>query len=105
MWQTLQEPNTYYDYKLSVDGRSHRYGTADRDYVTDVLTRRTARLIRRYAPDDKPFYLQLDEWPHYGRGRGTGSCEVVRILCPRLSTVDCSPTSHCPSRRLSTRRT
>ena len=23
----LQEPNTYYDYKLSVDGRSHRYGT------------------------------------------------------------------------------
>ena len=62
VWQTLQEPNTYYDYKLSVDGRSHRYGTADRDYVTDVLTRRTARLIRRYAPDDKPFYLQLDEW-------------------------------------------
>jgi N-acetylglucosamine-6-sulfatase len=86
VWQTLQEPNTYYDYQLSVDGRSHRYGNADRDYVTDVLTRRTARLIRRYAPDDKPFYLQLDEWaPHYGRGRGTGSCEGGRDPVPAPS--------------------
>jgi N-acetylglucosamine-6-sulfatase len=75
VWQTIQEPNTYYDYDLSVNGRTVPYGTADSDYLTDVLSRRAARLVRRSASRKQPFYLQLDEWaPHDSPGRGTGPC-------------------------------
>jgi N-acetylglucosamine-6-sulfatase len=75
VWHTTQEPNTYYDYDLSVNGRVVHYGKSDRDYVTDVLSRRAARLARRSAARRRPFYLQLDEWaPHESRGRHTGPC-------------------------------
>jgi N-acetylglucosamine-6-sulfatase len=75
VWQTLQEPNTYYDYVLSVNGRKARFGTEDRHYLTDVLSRKAVRLVRRSAPRKQPFFLQLDEWaPHDSRGRGTGVC-------------------------------
>jgi N-acetylglucosamine-6-sulfatase len=75
VWQTLQEPNTYYDYDLSANGRSRHFGTSDNDYLTDVLSRKAARLVRRSAARTRPFYLQLDEWaPHDSRGRGTGPC-------------------------------
>jgi N-acetylglucosamine-6-sulfatase len=75
VWQTLQEPNTYYDYRLSANGRKLDFGTKDSDYLTDVLSRKAARLVRRSAPRKRPFYLQLDEWaPHDSRGRGTGPC-------------------------------
>ncbi|MGH2991927.1 MAG: sulfatase family protein [Solirubrobacterales bacterium] len=75
VWQTIQEPNTYYDYDLSVNGRKVHYGDADRDYLTDVLNRKATRLVRRSAPGKRPFYLQLDHWaPHDSRGRGTGPC-------------------------------
>jgi len=75
VWQTLKEPNTYYDYDLSINGRKVNYGTSDDDYLTDVLSRRAARLVRRSAARKRPFYLQLDEWaPHASPGRGTGPC-------------------------------
>ena len=75
VWQTIQEPNTYYEYDLSINGREVHYGSADRDYLTDVLSRRAARLVRRSAPRKRPFYLQLDHWaPHDSRGRGSGPC-------------------------------
>jgi N-acetylglucosamine-6-sulfatase len=75
VWQTIQEPNTYYDYDLSVNGRVVDYGTSDSDYLTDVLSRRATRLARRSAARKRPFYLQLDEWaPHESRGRDTGPC-------------------------------
>ena len=83
VWHTIQEPNTYYDYDLSVNGRVVHYGNSDRDYVTDVLSRRTARLAGRSAARKQPFYLQLDEWaPHVGRGRGTGPCGTGRYPQP-----------------------
>lgn len=75
VWQTIQEPNTYYDYELSANGREVQYGVRDRDYLTDVLNRKATRLVRRSADRKRPFYLQLDHWaPHDSRGRGTGPC-------------------------------
>ena len=83
VWHTIQEPNTYYDYDLSVNGRVVHYGNSDRDHVTDVLSRRAARLARRSAARKQPFYLQLDEWaPHVSRGRGTGQCGAGRYPQP-----------------------
>jgi len=75
VWHTIQEPNTYYDYDLSVNGREVHYGVRDRDYLTDVLNRKATRLVRRSAAQKRPFYLQLDHWaPHDSRGRDTGPC-------------------------------
>ena len=76
VWQTIQEPNTYYDYALSVNGRKVRYGSEPRDYLTDVLNRRAARVTRREARRKRPFFLQLDHWaPHDdSRGGGLGPC-------------------------------
>ena len=102
LWQTLQEPNTYYDYKLSVDGRSHRYGTADRDYVTDVLTRRTARLIRRRPTTSRSTSSSTSGLHYDGRGTWIASGQDP---VPAPSDGGLFVTSHCPSRRLSTRRT
>ncbi len=83
VWHTIQEPNTYYDYDLSVNGRVVHYGTADRDYLTDVLSRRAARLARRSAARKRPFYLQLDEWaPHESRGRAAGPCSSGHDAVP-----------------------
>src|SRR5918995_5042326 len=50
VWQTVQEPNTYYDYELSVNGKEVRFGSSDGEYLTDVLSRKAARLVRRNAP-------------------------------------------------------
>jgi arylsulfatase A-like enzyme len=76
VWQTIQEPNTYYDYVLSVNGRKVRYGSGAHAYLTDVLNRRAARVVRREARRDGPFFLQLDHWaPHDdSRGGGAGPC-------------------------------
>jgi N-acetylglucosamine-6-sulfatase len=75
VWQTIQEPNTYFDYDLSINGRVVHYGSSDRDYLTDVLSRRAARLVRRSASRKRPFYLQLDYWaPHDSRDRVAGPC-------------------------------
>jgi N-acetylglucosamine-6-sulfatase len=75
VWQTIQEPNRYYDYELSINGREVRFGDRDSDYLTDVLNRKSARLARRYADRKRPFYLQLDHWaPHDSPGRESGPC-------------------------------
>src|ERR687897_1031623 len=84
VWQTIQEPNTYYDYALSVNGRKVRYGSEPRDYLTDVLNRRAARVTRREARRKRPFFLQLDHWaPHDdSRGGGPGPCAEGRDPVP-----------------------
>ena len=84
VWQTIQEPNTYFDYTLSVNGRKVRYGAEDRDYLTDVLNRRAARIARREARRKGPFFLQLDHWaPHDdSRGGGAGPCSEGRDPVP-----------------------
>ena len=37
------------------------YGRAPKDNLTTVLNHDAVRMVNRYAPKRKPFYLQLDE--------------------------------------------
>jgi N-acetylglucosamine-6-sulfatase len=53
--------NRYYKYDYFVNGRVRHHGRGARDHVTRVLNRDAARLVRRYAPKRRPFFLQLDE--------------------------------------------
>lgn len=63
---------SYYDYSLAdSEGGRVSYGTADRDYQTDVLTREYALpFIAAHATDPDPFFLHVSYTaPHWGRGR------------------------------------
>jgi arylsulfatase A-like enzyme len=46
-----------YDYGMNENGTSVSFGSAPRDYKTDVLTRLATGFIRRSAAGDKPFFL------------------------------------------------
>ena len=48
--------STYWDYKLSVDGRVRAYGTAPEDYSTDVLAREAETFVREAQG---PLFLYL----------------------------------------------
>ncbi len=65
----------YWNYKLSVDGRSKVVtGDAPGKYVTRQLHRRANHLIRDLSASDEPFFLQLDELaPHDDHAAGA-SC-------------------------------
>ena len=74
-WATLLKPRRYLDYELQVNGESVRYGEDKGDYLTSVLTDRAKRLIRDLAPEEDPFYVQLDHYaPHTGAGDPSGDC-------------------------------
>jgi N-acetylglucosamine-6-sulfatase len=48
-----------YGYTLNVNGQLRRYGSAPRDYQTDVLARRAEQFVRRAAASRQPFFLTL----------------------------------------------
>ena len=75
-WFAMVEPPSgtypYYGYTVSDNGTSRTYGTADEDYVTNVLSDRAVNQLRSMEASGKPFFL--DYWPtapHYGPGRDT----------------------------------
>jgi len=75
-WQTLfSGDGRYYGYDLSNNGKTVHRGLANRDYVTRVVTRKAVSAVRQYAPESKPFYLQVDQRaPHVARGNRPGRC-------------------------------
>jgi arylsulfatase A-like enzyme len=74
-WATLLKPRRYLDYDLQVNGETVSYGDSKKDYLTNVLTDRAGDLIRDLAPENKPFYIQLDQYaPHSGSGDLSGEC-------------------------------
>jgi N-acetylglucosamine-6-sulfatase len=82
-WYTALEPRAYYDYTLYVNGGKVHYGDADRDHLTDVLTRTSVKLIRKYVPRDKPLFLELDQYaPHAGPGRTKTKCLNAPVPSP-----------------------
>jgi N-acetylglucosamine-6-sulfatase len=82
-WRTLID-NRYYGYDMSINGRRVHFGTGPRDYVTRVLGRQAATVVRRYAPRSRPLYLQLDQWaPHPGAPDQTGNCAQSAVPDPR----------------------
>ncbi len=83
IWRTALEPHGYYDYRMRFNGRFRKYGSADRDYLTTNINRIAAKLIRRKAGRDRPFYLQVDHFaPHDGPGSRTARCESAAVPAP-----------------------
>jgi arylsulfatase A-like enzyme len=82
-WFGLIDPSTYryFDYFASVNGTMTRFRTAERDYQTDVLARRSVEAIRRAADDGRPFYLQLWTLAPHSTGRLSGE-EGLQNLPP-----------------------
>jgi N-acetylglucosamine-6-sulfatase len=76
-WHTVLDPARkyvrYYDYQLAVNGELTRVGNKPRDYITRVINRRAAKMVRRYAPKRSPLYLQVDHRaPHTEEGADSG---------------------------------
>ena len=49
----------YYDYDVNDNGTRRHYGTNDRDYITDVLSRNTDSFIKKNAPRRQPFFAYV----------------------------------------------
>ncbi len=75
-WFSLPDATRYYNFEVGDNGILRHYGTAPADYLTRVLDRHAAKVVRAWSAGRRPFYLQLDERaPHETTGRhGTSSC-------------------------------
>ena len=63
-WHSVVVPS-YYEYDLQVNGKTKSFGSAPDDYLGRVIDARSTKLVRRYAPKRKPFFLQVDHYaPH-----------------------------------------
>ena len=84
-WRTVLSEAQYYNYDYFVNGRVVHYGRAPQDNLTTVLNRDAVRMVNRYAPKRKPFYLQLDERsPHVTHQFDPhGSCGHAAIPEPK----------------------
>ena len=76
-WHTVLDPARkyvrYYGYRLAVNGDVKRVRKRPRDYITRVINRRAARMIRERVPRRKPLYLQVDHRaPHTEAGVNSG---------------------------------
>ena len=92
-WHTVLDPAgrsvRYYDYQLAVNGKLTRLGSKPRDYITRVINRRAAMMVRRYAPKRSPLYLQVDHRaPHTEEGADSGPpCGALVPPDPRDATA------------------
>lgn len=50
---------SYYNYTLNENGYLVDYGSAEKDYMTDVLSRKSSAFVNRFAPSEEPFFLHL----------------------------------------------
>lgn len=81
-WLSQLKRRSYYDYKLSRDGKKVSKGSRPADHVTNVMTRSASRFVEKQSKKRGPFFLQLDYYaPHVGsrtkkkgeRGRCNGA--------------------------------
>jgi N-acetylglucosamine-6-sulfatase len=64
-WFNLLGTKRYYDYQVSDQGILRSYGTARRDYSTDVFARQAKSFIRESSQGTSPFFLWLGfDAPH-----------------------------------------
>ena len=89
----------YYDYRISDQGQLERYGSAPRDYSTDVLGRAARGFLR--SPDiqdgSRPFFLYYAPFAPHGSMVPGPRDHDVRAAVPfdrRRSTNGTSRTSH-----------
>lgn len=63
-WSSAAENRVYYEYDMNENGRVVRYGTEEKDYLTDVLRDKALDFVAR-SGDDQPFFLYLAPFaPH-----------------------------------------
>ena len=92
-WRTVLDPARkyvrYYDYRFAVNGDVRRIGDRPRDYITRVINRNAAQVVRRYAPKRAPLYLQVDHRaPHVEAGVNSGgACGGLIPPDPRDATA------------------
>lgn len=67
-WLGMTEPsNRYFKAVLNEDGENRRYSKNDRDYSTDLFTRKATEFIEGRPADAKPFFLSVGYVaPHVG---------------------------------------
>lgn len=75
-WYTLAGTYRYFDYRIGKRGRSREFGDRPRDYLTRRLNHKATRFVRRNAPKQQPFYLQVDHLaPHAEVASTSNRCE------------------------------
>ncbi len=62
-WAGLADNQHMYDYDQNHDGKLVHYGSRERDYRTDVYTRKATRFIRDAAGDNRRFFLHVSAPP------------------------------------------
>jgi arylsulfatase A-like enzyme len=67
-WYGLAEPsNRYFKPQLNENGEKAKYGKKDKDYSTDLFTRKATKVIADHAGDREPFFLSVGYVaPHVG---------------------------------------
>jgi N-acetylglucosamine-6-sulfatase len=99
-WHSLIKPRRYYSYTLSVNGGTVPYPNAPENYLTTVLSERAVRMVQRYGPRERPFYLQFDHLaPHTSGGEENGGgCVGAAIPGPQdENAFDGAPLPRPPS--------
>ena len=73
-WIAALEPRRYLNYDLRVNRKVVHFGRKLKEYLTTVINNRVNEVIRKRAPQQQPFFLQVDHMaPHAGPGMG-GPC-------------------------------
>ncbi|HEV2974211.1 MAG TPA: sulfatase [Solirubrobacteraceae bacterium] len=64
-WDVAGDGYPEYGYRMNSDGHVRKYGDTARDYLTDVLARKSLRFIDRTAAARRPFLLEIATFaPH-----------------------------------------
>ena len=65
-WQAANNDGYFnVNYKLNANGKIETYGDEPKDYLTDVIARKAAEHIRRFAAEGRPFFLYIAPFnPH-----------------------------------------
>lgn len=66
LWAVSGKGYHNFDYNLNVNGRLLQYGRRSRDYLTDVMARRSVQFIRRSVRDRRPFFVELSTFAPHG---------------------------------------
>jgi N-acetylglucosamine-6-sulfatase len=78
------------DYKLNANGAVETYGDAPEDYLTDVIARKAADHIRRFAAEGRPFFLYIAPFsPHSPYNPAVRHAELFAdVRLPRPPSFD-----------------
>ncbi len=84
-WYGSTDPSTYrfYNYTLNENGRLVTYGTGAANYQADVYNRKAVEIVRRLAPQPKPFFLSVAFLaPHSGGPRDSDDPQNLATPSP-----------------------